>query len=331
MWNNWFLIALLNPVAWAFGCLLDVFLIDRKIYRSPIEPIVVSGLFCLLPLLVLTFQYWDSANPPAQAIIGSGGLLSVVNLQQLQFSGATFSILAGLGLVFHLYFYFKALFIVNDASKLETFNLLSVVLVPVLSFLLLREKLSLFQYAAIALATCGVVVLIKGSRSPVQNAVLKYSGIAVLAMSLSMIFLVKAYELAAESEVMIWYFLTLFCSAYVCCLLNPKIRLRTSDLFVRFFYLFILTEMIQLIAVFGSQRAIGLSGSASMVALVECALPLLIILFSVICLTAIRIRGKSTLNLTNILTLQITNIRQKSIALLLIGTSIGIIQWWNFN
>ncbi len=353
VWDNWFLMALLNPVAWAIGCLLDVFLIDRKIYRKPIEPIVVSGLFFYIPLV---FTLCSSSLSAVETVgLGPDQLLSIPDQavsttvykhesfsdvmvpETLQHTplessnafsptGVLFAVLAALLLIMHLYFYYKVLFVINDVCKLEAFNLLSVVLVPVMSILLFGERLAAIQYAAIVVATLGVSVLIHSHRGSERGKVVVYSSVSVLTVSLSMICLVQAHDQSQSDTVMAWYFLTFVIGGIVPLLVNMRLRIRVLVLLRVFIVLFFATEIIQIAALVASQRAIDLQGSASMVALVECALPLFVILFSAASLLIVRTFYKTRIGISNVLALQVAEIKDKSLSMLLIGLSIVITQ-----
>ena len=71
------------------------------------------------------------------------------------------ALVAGVCYFLHVYFVFRALFTVNDASCSETFNTLSVLLVPCLVFVVLGERLSSIYYVVISMALGDILVLIR--------------------------------------------------------------------------------------------------------------------------------------------------------------------------
>ena len=62
VWNNWMLMALLTPALSALSCLIDVYCVGRRIFRFPSDAPVISGIFCLVPLIVLGVEVgeWET-------------------------------------------------------------------------------------------------------------------------------------------------------------------------------------------------------------------------------------------------------------------------------
>jgi len=120
LWNMWVWVAFAVPVLFALDCVLDVFFIDRCVYRSPLHASIITGLFSGAILVILLPGYKSFQLPDFQILF-----LAVAN---------------GVIYLLYIYFYFKALFKLNDAANLETFLGFSVFLVPVLGFLVLNEQ-----------------------------------------------------------------------------------------------------------------------------------------------------------------------------------------------
>ena len=118
--NNWLFMALLVPITWALSCILDICFVSNRVYRSPCDGPIVAGFFCVLPLFAIVSQ--------------------VISWHELTLAIALFAGLAGISYFLHVYFYFKALFILNDATSAEIFNTLSVLFVPLFAFFPIRRK-----------------------------------------------------------------------------------------------------------------------------------------------------------------------------------------------
>ena len=53
LWNNWVLMALLTPMLWAVCCVIDVCLVGEEVYKHPSDGAIISGLFCIIPILFI--------------------------------------------------------------------------------------------------------------------------------------------------------------------------------------------------------------------------------------------------------------------------------------
>jgi uncharacterized membrane protein len=102
---------LMAAAARGLSCVIDVCFVGEGVYRDPLDGPLIAGLFCILPLFVF----------------GEANVVQVVDP-----GVALMTLLAGICDLLHIYFYFKALFVLNDASNAEIFNNLSVLLVPLL-------------------------------------------------------------------------------------------------------------------------------------------------------------------------------------------------------
>ncbi|GJL52667.1 MAG: hypothetical protein NPIRA01_38940 [Nitrospirales bacterium] len=174
LWNNWLLMAWLTPAFWAVSCLIDVRCIGERVFRYPSDGPIISGLFCVLPLALLFAELGD--------------------WEAVTFSLTWPALLAGVCYFLHLYFIFRALFTINDASCSEIFNTLTVFVVPVMAFAMLGERLAPIYYVAIVLALLGILVLIRYHLSGLHRLAIAWLTLAVISISLTMVLQAWVFE-----------------------------------------------------------------------------------------------------------------------------------------
>ena len=304
--QNWLLLAVLTPVIWAIACLLDSYLTGNQIYRKPSDGMLVSCLFCLAPAVV-TF------NPDI-------------------FSSATFTqgtgypfagIAAGLSFVVHLYFYFRTLKYLNDVSGAETFTSLSVLVVPLFAWLLLDELLPSHYYLAFTLAAVGVLIQCLPVIKALGINMLVNLVASVLSVSLSMVLQASALHTHGFAASTFSFNMTCFLVAIIIIAARPETRRRLINLIRRAPLLLLIGELLGVISVLSSHRATQIGPSVSVIALIECLLPLIIILISFLILTVNRFTPLISLNNKFILELQVDGVRSKVLAFLLLTISLG--------
>ncbi|WP_447969061.1 hypothetical protein [Nitrospira sp. M1] len=260
LWNNWLLMAWLTPAFWAASCLIDVCCISERVFRYPSDGPIISGLFCVLPLALLFVE------------LGSWEAVTV--------SLAWPALLAGVCYFLHLYFIFRALFTINDASCSEIFNTLTVFVVPVMAFAMLGERLAPIYYVAIVLALLGILVLIRYHLSGLHRLAIAWLTLAVISISLTMVLQAWVFEHIAYWNGIVLFAIGTFVTALFICSLQRGRLQRIVGLYRRFWRIFLLAELLQLAAVLASQRATDIGPSVSFVAVVECSLPLFVMVFS---------------------------------------------------
>ena len=299
-WNSWISVAVAVPIFYALDSVLDVFFVGKNIYRDPVHATVISGLFSSLYLIALLFEFqqFEMPEPIILAACVANGMFYIV----------------------HVYFYFKVLFNLNDASNLECFLGFSVILVPAFAFIFLGEKLTEFQYIGIGISLVGVICLFiinitKNSFKKTSIAMCY----AVIILSLTFVIQDKIYQ-----HVNFYTGLILFLAGQIvasliylkiyCCQISIKQT-------IRFGPLFLLSQLLGVAAVIFSQRAINISPSITFVVAIETTTPLFIMLFSFLAIPILSFfHGKDCFSIP-ILKLQLHKIRFKLLAFvcLLVG------------
>lgn len=304
LWENWLGLALLTAGAWAASCIIDVCFVGVRLFRRPGDACVITGLFCLVPLVLLmpsaAFQMRYADPVPALC-----------------------AMLAGTAYLLHVYFYFRALFLVNDASSAEVFNSLCVLFVPLLAFVLLGERLPQHQYLALGLAVVGVAVLVGRQLDGASARVVIQLAASVTCMSVAMVLQARAYERLDFATGTSWFLLAAFVAALTLTLCNASRRRRVGTLCTRFGPVFVVVELIEVAAVIGSQRATDIAPSVSLVALAECALPVFVICFSALILLLARGRLPQRVGAT--LAMQTRAWGTKVLSIALIGSAIVLV------
>jgi len=257
--DNWIILGLFAAGAWAMSSLLDVCFVGEKIYRDPLDGPAIVGLFCLFPALA------------AARSLGTA---------DIAWEGASLAMLSALCYLLHLYFYFRALFELNDASNAEIFNTLSVLLVPILAFVFLGERMAWANYVAIVVAGVGVVLLVIFQSARLSRSGIVFLIFSVTFVSLSMVMQAQALQFADYGVTAGVFSVTAFLLAALGLAVARARRRHVLRICRKFSLAFVLVQALELAAVFGSQRAIDIGPSVSLVALLESALPIFIMIFS---------------------------------------------------
>ena len=306
LWNNWMALAMMTPALWAVSSIIDICFVGERIFRFPSDGPIISGLFGLLPLTVLGAQIGEWETIPFWVSVPA--------------------VLAGVCYFLHMYFVFKALFLINDGSCSEIFNMLSVLFVPFLAFLVLGEQLASMHYLAISLAFGGIVALIRGYLFGGNRWVVFLLMMAVLCISMAMVLQAWVF-----TQMPYWNGVSLFASGSLLTALmllcwNPDRIRRITTLCVRYGRVFLAVELVELAAVLFWQRATAMSPSVSFVAVLECSLPVFVMGFS-FGLLAISHRWKTvTPVIQEALRLQVAATPVKLLSLTLILAAIVMLQ-----
>ena len=306
--DNWMAMSLLAASAWAASCVLDVCFVSQGIYRRPWDGPTIAGIFCLVPvLLVPATTTLDFSSPPTVLFV---------------------AFLSGLVFIAHVYFYFKALFLLNDAVNAEIVNNLCVLIVPVLAFFLLGERLGLLHYLSIVIGAGAVILLMTSQTLRLPHQVVLYLGVSVSAISLMMV--MQAWVLQhLDYPTTIWAFC---CAAFASVALSLATRPRQAKSLVltakNFGLVFVGVQLLELGGTLGSQRATDIGPSVSLVALLECAVPVLIMMFSWGVVAGVRlIHGRIGQSLIPILLQQTRFAPSKITAVCLIVLAIALVQF----
>lgn len=305
IWNNWVLMGLLAAAAWALSCVVDVCFIGEGIYREPVDGPLTAGVFCVIPLLLydVPVDAKQTANGAAWVAMG-----------------------AGFCFLLHLYFNFKALFEMNDATNAEIFNTLSVILVPIMAFALLGEVLGVLSYLAIALSVAGILLLIRFQVGRLTVRVAAYLAASVLFVSLMMVMQAWVLEFMDYSAA-VWWFSLAAVIGVAMLLLRSTLRHRLAYFARRYGLVLAAVQMLEFGGVLGSQRATDVGPSVSLVALLECSLPLFVMLFSWLLLaTRPPGIGTSSPRVRSALVAQTAAYPAKLTSLALIVVAIGLVQ-----
>jgi len=267
LWDSWIAMGLVSAAVWGMSCVIDVCFVGEGIYRKPADGPLIAGLTCIVPLFLIDGREQALDVDPEVAVV---------------------ALVAGLCYILHIYFYFKALFALNDATNAEIFNTLSVLFVPLLAFVLLGEVLMPLHYVAIGVAIIGIVVLVWFQLSKLTWQVAGFLGISVLFISLVMV--MQAWVLQhVDYPAAVWLFSSAaFFGVVFLLMIRSGLRQRVIQICKRFGALLVVVQLLEIGAVLGSQRATDVSPSVSLVALIECSLPVFVMAFSWILLGASR-------------------------------------------
>lgn len=306
LWDNWIAMGLIAAAAWGLSCVIDVCFVGKGVYRDPLDGPLIAGLFCVLPLIVF----------------GKPDILSEIDVRV-----AAVALFAGVCYLLHIYFYFKALFVLNDASNAEIFNNLSVLIVPVLAFVFLGEILNPLHYFAIGLSLSGILVLVRFQLSKLTWRVTALLSASVVFISLAMVAQAWVLQFVTYEPAVFLFSLAAFVSVLCILITRTHLRRRVVGLCKRFGLLFAGVQVLELVAILGSQRATDVGPSVSLVVLLECSLPLFVMAFSWMFLGIARSWRSSNKNgIRSALASQTDAYPAKIASLVLIVAAIGLVR-----
>ena len=308
--QNWVLMAVLTPTFWAMGCVLDTCLIGGKVYRAPSDGAMVSCIFCLAPAVFALGLLTSSSS-------------SSFNSQEIPLT----AIAAGVAYTIHLFFYFRTLYCFNDVSGAETFISLSVLFVPLFAWWLLDEVLPFHFYLAFFIAGIGVILQCLPVIRNVGISLLINMLITMIAVSLSMVLQSSALSSHGFTTATLFFNATCFTVAMIIFLCRKNIRRRMARLYRNFPMLIFFSELLGILAILCSHRATHQGPSVSLVTLIECLLPLIIIAISMLLISANRIVPILSPDHLTTLAMQLRGTPMKIVALVLLMSSLSILSF----
>ncbi|MCX6789748.1 MAG: EamA family transporter [Candidatus Gribaldobacteria bacterium] len=280
--SHWLILAFAAPMSWALVNLIDVYFVG-KVYQDELDGTIIAGLFQILPWTVLIF--FLKIDMGQFINLGGGG-------NSFWVDPILFTALVG-GFLFasSFYFYFKTLFSHNDVSLLQIIWSLTIVAVPVFSFLFWGEILSFYQYLGMVVILLGAAMLSlsKGLKAKISSRYIWLMLGAVIFLSLSMVFEEKVYsDLAARglgNQGFLVGLLFFSIGAFLAGLFFAIVGKRNPlPLIKKYLKILLILEGLSALGNFASQAAINAAPSVSFVAAVETFVPVFILLFSALIL-----------------------------------------------
>jgi drug/metabolite transporter (DMT)-like permease len=261
-WNNWLIIAFIAPFLWALVNIIDAYF-AKEIYQDEYDGAIVSGFFQVIPWLAVPF----------------------IGLSLPEMNTLLLAVLGGLFFCVSMFFYFKAIYASGDVSLIQIFWNLTAIIVPILTFFILKERLSGFQYIGILTTFIGAALLslhrgIHGNNF--KRFLVVMSG-AIFFLSLSMVVEDIVYSKTEFFSGFLFFALGYFIGSLIIFNINKKKSTKyLYKLCKKYSVWFFVIEAINLAAIIFSQRAISISPSVSFVAVIESFVPAFILLLSIL-------------------------------------------------
>lgn len=269
LWGHWIFIAFLAPFFWSLVNIIDIYFVSG-VYEDEWDGLMINAFFQLLPWLLPLFGL----------VVYSyhGSLVTSI------------AFLAGSGLVISYYFYFKTLFVSSDMVVLQALWNVSVPLVPFLAWFFIGEKLSLIHYSGIFLAFIGAMIFTlheKVKERQLKKVFTLMSG-GVFFLSLSMVLQGWVY---AHVPGDFWTGFLLFSlgatvTGFALSFFDPwSLRKRLGHLVEisrKYLFIFVVAEVLNLLGVVATQRAIDLSPTVSFVAVIGSLSPIFVMVLSLL-------------------------------------------------
>lgn len=258
---EWFYIALISPAIWALVNIIDDNLI-RGVYKNPFFGAIISGFFALLPLVSLIFI--DVTIPSVSVLL--------------------LAFLAGFLVVISYLFYFKAL--MNEVpSVVIALWSFTPAFIPFFSYLFLNEILKPFQYIGFFL-----ILLSSVGISVINVKKFKFSTALLLMFSASLITSIHSMmQKYIFNNIDFWsgfIFISIgmgLASLFLCITFKEgrSFYKEFNSKFKKYIWIFIITEILNIIAVLISNLAIS-KGPVSLVKVIEGIQPIYVLLFAML-------------------------------------------------
>lgn len=282
----WLLIAFIAPALWAIVNLIDVYFVD-SVYSDAYDGAIISGLFQILPWTIVLVGFWE-----------------------FQFSslGAPHLFIAGAFFLWSVFFYFQALFSKNDAALIQLLWNLTAPVTIFFAWLFYRDTLIWIEYLGALLVLLGASFLsLKGSLQWSEvRALAKPMLPAIFLLALSMVSADYGYQKSPTSFLDSYLLFSLGSVFAALVLLGIKIRegkrrlAHIAGLSKKYFFVFLVAELVALVGTVFSQRAIDLAPSPALVATIESLSPAFVMLFSFGLLLLLRLLKSNTHVITEI-------------------------------
>jgi drug/metabolite transporter (DMT)-like permease len=246
------------PAIWALVNIIDVYF-TAEVYEDEYDGVIISGMFHIIP--------WVLAPIIGYSFPETGIALT--------------AFLGGVLLVLSSWFYFRSLFAIGDASLIQTLWNSTAIIVPVLAFLLIGEKLSILQYVGIAIVFSGLMILSLGDRITKKNVIKILPNMigAVVFFSLSMVAQEKVYSHAGFWNGFMTFSLGAFAAGLAFLVIRSFLGKTSHLLKLNKDYVgwFIGAEILAILGNICSQRAISLAPAVSLVAVIDSLMPAFIL------------------------------------------------------
>lgn len=262
--ENWVLIAFVAPFLWALVVLLDIYFVHR-VYKKPHEGTIISGLFQGLVLLLIPFIGFTWPGNAAAFLFVAGGVMFIM----------------------YFHSYFGAMALIGDGALIETLLNFAVILVPVLAWVFIGERLDFISYLGIILVFIGGVAFI--SNDVIQkkiSSVFVVVFLGILFYAFSTIFLKMGHNIADSKEFWPEFVLFSFGIALggILVLLfqdeRKNLFKRIYNLSKKYLIFFVLAESLSVIGTWALQKAITITPAVSFVTAIASLTPLFVMLFS---------------------------------------------------
>lgn len=263
----WVFVAFIAPTMWAISNVIDVYFV-HSVYKNPYDGAIISAVIQVLVWLIVPFGLIDLS-------------LSLYAWPILILSGILFS--------FAILFYFKSLFLENDASFVQLLWNFSVPVTMFLSWLVFKEYLQPVQYLGCLIVLLGVTPITL--KSPIKLSMIKkivlLMSVAVALLSCSMILSSHAYESSRGSFIGAYLFFALgsFISGVILLIIRmvfgePDSLIHLRKMSFQYLWIFLIAEGLGLVGTISSQKALAISPSPAFVATVESLIPVIIMFVS---------------------------------------------------
>lgn len=271
----WFLLANLTPFFNATVNVIDVYF-AKGVYENEWDGAAVSCLFKITAVPgLMAYLLWSGVEQ---------NLFTQVTALDHQLIGLAF--VAGICYSLSSFFYFRAIMTGDEADVVlvESIFNLTAVLVPILAIVVLRQWLSGYQWAGVALAIFGAMVLVLRGQDFSKFGLrdVRTASMVMASIALSVCIVIEDHVYSQAPFVPVFAVFCLGCFAAGCFYATVRYFKRMENLWAyakRFFLIFVAMETLELLGAFCQEGTISLTESFY-ISTIYCAQPVYALLIS---------------------------------------------------
>jgi drug/metabolite transporter (DMT)-like permease len=262
IFDNWILLAFAAPIIWAFGNLIDAYLV-KEAFKDEYDGTIIFGFLGMISWATVGFTGFELPSWDIVAL----------------------ALLSGVLMTLYYFFYFKAIFITGDVTLIQIVWNTTAILTPILAYFILGEKLSFLQYVGIGVVFLGATIISSGKSTK--------EGVVKIVFNISISVILFSFNMIVDSRLYahcdFWSgFLLFVLGGFLASLGFFVIRMiqgKVSHIYkgTKNYLVWLVTaELIGTIATICSHRAIKVTPVVSFIAVIESFMPAFIIFESAI-------------------------------------------------
>lgn len=261
--SSWLFMAFAAPMLWALVNVVDVYFC-KEVYRDDYAATAISQIFQIIPWIAVPWIGFTLPETRLALLAISGGFLVSISY----------------------FFYYRSIFSAGDVTLIQTIWNGTSIVVPILAYFLLSERLGIVQYVGIVIVLIGATLLSLGGKiiKTRTNKIIGNMIFTTILFSFALVVEDRVYESVPFRDGLLLFMLGSFLAGVCFLVIHLISDYKTKLLKVRpnFFIWFAVVAIIDLLGMTAFQRAIDIAPSVSFVATIESFIPAFVMILSLI-------------------------------------------------